>query len=161
MRRSFAVPLFVAALAIAGTGCSREDEGPRVPLGSTPAAQSSTLSELSRAALAEGNAEFRARRYEQALDAYRRAAAESPQDVAPLWGIQMTAKAMGNTTLADSAVERMRAIAPGAAPLTGQDPHAGVDTTKAALPPNHPTTTLPPNHPVTTGSATTPPVSGQ
>ena len=160
MRRSLAVPMFLATLAVTAAGCSKDDEGERIPLGA--ARESATLSDLSRAALAEGNAEFRARRYDKALDAYRRAAAESPRDVAPLWGIQMTAKAMGNTALADSAIARMQALAPDAAPLAGKDPHAGIDTTGAALPPNHPSTApvLPPNHPPASGSTTKAPVSG-
>ena len=149
MRRSARIPsLLAAALVLAATGCSRDEGGERVPLGASTS--STTLSAQSRAALDEGNAEFRAGRYEQALDAYRRAAAESPQDVAPLWGVQMAARALGDSALADSAVARMRAISPEAVPASGQDPHAGG---APALPPNHPSTgapALPPNHPSTT-----------
>lgn len=148
MRRSLRIPSLAAALALTALGCSRDEGGERVPLGGTTS--SATLSSLSREALNEGNTEFRAGRYAQALDAYRRAAAESPQDVAPLWGIQMAARALGDSALADSAVARMRAIAPEAAPVSGQDPHTGG---AGALPPNHPPTgtpALPPNHPSTT-----------
>ena len=130
--------LAVVALAATASACGR-DEGERVPLGAARAAtgeMSGTLSGAARAALDEGNAAFRARRYPDALAAYRRAAQQSPQDVAPLWGIQMAARALGDSALADSAVRRMGELSPGTPAATGRDPHAAPGS--SSLPPDHP-----------------------
>lgn len=131
--------LAVVALAATASACGRDD-GERVPLGTARAAAtgetSGTLSGAARAALGEGNEAFRARRYPDALAAYRRAAQQSPQDVAPLWGIQMAARALGDSALADSAVRRMGELSPGTAPAAGRDPHAAPGS--GSLPPDHP-----------------------
>lgn len=128
------------ALVLAAA-CSRDD-GERIPLGGADtgtAAGAATLSPAARASLEEGNVAFRAKRYDDALAAYRRAASQSPNDVAPLWGIQMAARAMNDAALADSAVARMRELSPEAAPAAGQDPHASpVPAAGGALPANHP-----------------------
>lgn len=123
--------------------CER-DEGQRIPLGDAPAAgTTTTLSADARASLEQGNTFYRAKQYPEALAAYRRAAEQSPADAAPLWGIQMAARALGDTALLDSTLQRMRAIAPDAAPATGADPHVqGTSPSGSAgapqLPANHP-----------------------
>lgn len=144
---------FMACLSAAACG---DDTGERIPLGSMPAAgTSSTLTAEARASLEQGNTFYRAKQYPEALAAYRRAAEQSPSDAAPLWGIQMAARAMGDSALLDSTLQRMRAIAPDAAPTLGGDPHVpGASTSSgAAVPP------LPADHPRTGGTpGSTPPL---
>jgi hypothetical protein len=136
----------IALLSCIATAACGDDSGERVPLGSSPAAAagSTTLSAEARASLEQGNTSYRAKQYPEALAAYRRAAGQAPADAAPLWGIQMAARAMGDTALVDSTLQRMRAIAPDAAPTLGGDPHvpgaaaATVPGSTAPLPANHP-----------------------
>lgn len=80
-----------------------------------------------RQALDRGNAAYRARDYQGALRAYRDAAAASPDNIAPYYGIQMAARALGNAALADSAMRRIRSMS---SDTSGADPHA--------LPQDHP-----------------------
>lgn len=138
------LPLGALAAALALGACGK-DEQPHTPLSqltqgaaSTMASDSPTvagapstsLTDAARQALARGNEAMRAKQYEEALNAYRAAAAASPHNAAPYFGIQMAARAMGNPALADSAGRRIRALSPGtdSAPA---DPHA--------LPEGHPT----------------------
>ena len=112
---------------IVATACGKDDAAPRVPLGAAGATTAATAGPM-HAALERGNAAFRARDYEGALRAYREAAAAAtPDNAAPYYGIQMAARAMGNTALADSAMTRIRAIS---GDSIGADPHA--------LPSDHP-----------------------
>lgn len=151
------------ALALAAVAACKNDEGERVPLGAEQpeGTSSSTLTPEARAALADGNDAYRAQRYPDALTAYRRAAAQSPDDVAPLWGIQMAARALGDSALVDSVTARMRELAPASAPVAGQDPHAGA-VGAPALPPDHPPVNanggavVPPAHPSTTAPSKAP-----
>jgi hypothetical protein len=118
--------LALAALTV--TACGRE-EGARVPLGEAAAAADSatlppnhppvgaagtasrsTLAPAAREAVDRGNAAFRAKRYEEALREYRAAALAAPEHAVPLYGIQMAARALGNSALADSAMRRLRAL---------------------------------------------------
>lgn len=75
-----------------------------------------------RAQLDSGNAAYSSARYQEALRHYREAAQESPGVAAPWFGIQMAATALGNRALADSAQERVNALAPGALPETHPAP---------------------------------------
>jgi Flp pilus assembly protein TadD len=111
---------------VAATACGKDDSAPRVPLGAAGASATGASTPL-QAALDRGNAAYRARDYEGALRAYREAAAANPENVAPYYGIQMAARAMGNNVLADSAMRRIRAMS---GDSSGADPHA--------LPKDHP-----------------------
>jgi hypothetical protein len=142
----------VSCLALALLACSNGDDSPRAPLrqpGATPgtgrtasaplpAAPHATppatpLTADARAALQRGNAAMRARRYPEALAAYRAAALIAPHNAAPQFGIQMVARAIGDSALADSAARRLRALTP-ALPT-----RAGGTAGPHALPPGHPT----------------------
>ena len=121
-------------IAFAGFGCAQGDERPRIPLGQPPAAAGEARAPLNQEAQAElnrGNEAYRAKRYVQALAAYRSAAAASPDHPAPWFGVQMAATAIGNTMLADSATRRIRALSPQLADSVGS-PHG-------TIPPGHPT----------------------
>ena len=123
--RTLSSAILVLALCL-GAACGKDEGAPKVPLGAANGTTSANTPV--HAALDRGNAAFRAHDYEAALRAYREAAAAAPADnAAPYYGIQMAAKAMGNTALADSAMLRIRAISGD----TGRaDPHA--------LPTDHP-----------------------
>lgn len=144
--RARIVPLAAAAALLVFSACEGKDDQPHTPLsqltgqsasGTTAAdspgvagAPSTALSEASRSALTRGNEAMRAKKYDDALREYRAAAAASPHNAAPYFGIQMAARAMGNTALADSAARRIKALSP-AGDSAQTDPHA--------LPPGHPT----------------------
>lgn len=149
MRRILPIRSLAVLALISAAGCA-EDKGERIPLGgdTNAAAATRTLSSEARATLDEGNRLFRAKQYAEALAAYRRAAVQAPADVAPLWGIQMAARALNDAALADSAIQRIRAIAPDAAPGAGADPHApGAAGAAPPLPAGGANAPLPPNHP--------------
>ncbi len=139
-------PLLAAAALVVVSACDAKDEQPHTPLSQltgqsasgtmaadspgVAGAPSAALSDSSRRALTRGNEAMRAKKYDEALREYRAAAAGSPHNAAPYFGIQMAARAMGNAALADSAARRIRALSP-AADSAQADPHA--------LPPGHPT----------------------
>lgn len=82
-----------------------------------------------RAQLDSGNAAYSSARYEEALRHYREAARAAPGIAASWFGIQMAAGALGNRALADSARERIDALAPGALPQAHSAPlHAVRDS---------------------------------
>jgi hypothetical protein len=127
--------LALASLTTLAAGCGKDDSAARVPLdqvGSQTGAPGGggTLSPEVRASLDRGNEAFRAKRYDEALTAYRDAAAAAPNDAAPYYGIQMAARALGRTAVADSAAEKIRVLSPGSSTGGATDPHA--------LPPDHP-----------------------
>jgi tetratricopeptide (TPR) repeat protein len=135
LTRPLAILAF-ACLTTLASACGKDDSGARVPLdqvGSQSGSQSAaggTLSPEVRAALDRGNEAYRAKRYDEALTAYRDAAAAAPGDAAPYYGIQMAARALGRSALADSAAEKIRVLSPGSSTGGATDPHA--------LPPDHP-----------------------
>lgn len=61
-----------------------------------------------------GNAAFSAQDFDEALRHYRRATELGPQVTAAWFGIYMVEHARGNTAAADSAMQRARALSPGA-----------------------------------------------
>jgi hypothetical protein len=102
-------------LASASLACSRAAEPPKVPLAQATVASADTgvrdaLPPAARVALDSGNLEFRAGRYDAALVQYRRAANVLPEDSAPLYGIYMVAKKVGNAPLADSVSAKISGI---------------------------------------------------
>lgn len=75
-----------------------------------------------RAQLDSGNASYRSADYETALVHYERAL-EMEDDVAAAWfGVYMAHHALGNLEVADSALERARALLPGASLLRENEP---------------------------------------
>ncbi|MCC7195089.1 MAG: hypothetical protein IT356_05985 [Gemmatimonadaceae bacterium] len=105
-----AVCLFVASFA-----CSRDRQA-GVPLGKVASADAaqpqdaahSLIGPAALAALDTGNTLFRKQDYAGALAKYRTAGDLAPQHSAPIFGIYMVAKAMGNKALADSALAAIR-----------------------------------------------------
>lgn len=126
--------LVLAILAIGGTACSRAQNQPKVPLGQAGATAPATsprdaLSDAAKAALDQGNLEYRAGRYEQALAAYRNAVKAAPDNSAPYFGIYMAAKKLGKTTLADSASGEI-ASRTGANPMLSDSAMRAIHATK-------------------------------
>jgi hypothetical protein len=133
----------IVAVVLALAACERRDDAPRTPLdrmGSPSAGSGSgaagssgrpvdSLNAEARAALARGNEAMRARRHRDALRAYREAAKAAPHNATSYFGIQMAARALGDSALADSAARLIRALSP-PGDSTPLDPHA--------LPPGHP-----------------------
>lgn len=64
-----------------------------------------------------GNAAYSAGNFEEALRHYRTAAEAGPEIPATWFGIYMAQHALGNLAGADSALERVKSIAPGASLL--------------------------------------------
>jgi hypothetical protein len=97
------VGVVVVPLALAGCSRSeRDDAAARAPAADTTAA-AAPASGPAGPALEEGNAAYRARRWDVALARYRAAAQASPRSAAPYFGILMAARKLGNAPLADSA----------------------------------------------------------
>lgn len=61
-----------------------------------------------------GNAAFRERDHESALRHYREAIADMPDNSSAWYGIYMAERALGNEAAADSALAKVRDLAPGA-----------------------------------------------
>lgn len=126
-RLAFAVAMGGATLA-----CTAKHEAPRVPLtqagvaggSAEETAAHSLLDPAAKAALDSGNSLFRKKAYTAALDRYRAAAALAPQHAAPLFGIYMVARAMNNSSMADSALVGIR-LRSGPMPTA---PHSFSDT---------------------------------
>ncbi|MCC6242917.1 MAG: hypothetical protein IT353_08750, partial [Gemmatimonadaceae bacterium] len=106
-------------------------------------------------ALEAGNTAYREKRMDEALVQYARASEAAPAHAAPWFGIYMAAVEMKNSTLADSAMRRVKALSADPAAL---DAHATVTSPNnglagnGALPPGHPsaaTPALPEGHPTT------------
>ena len=132
------LPLAIlATIVIGGTmACSRAQNQPKLPLGQASAAAPSNttsardaLSDAAKAALDQGNTEYRAGRYEQALAAYRNAAKAAPDNSAPYFGIYMAAKKLGNASLADSASGEI-ASRTGANPMLSDSAMRAIHATK-------------------------------
>lgn len=66
------------------------------------------------AQLDSGNAAYRARDYQRAVQHYQAAIGIDSEQAAPWFGIYMAESALGNVTRADSALQRAQKIAPGA-----------------------------------------------
>jgi hypothetical protein len=105
----------VFATASAVMACSRTKDVPKTPLGQAAAADSmvserSTLPPAARTALDRGNAEFRAKKYQAALESYREAARAASGNATPYFGIYMAAQKLGQTSLADSASKLIQVL---------------------------------------------------
>jgi hypothetical protein len=123
--------------AVLLSGC-REQQGTDQETGSiTPADIQQTRAgwpDGLAAAIDSGNARFSDDDFAAALRHYEEATRIAPDVTAGWFGIFMTQTALGDTTAANAAMQRVREIAPGATLV-----HP--DTVPAALPPGHPTTT--------------------
>ena len=113
---------FAAICAAAALACTAKEE-PKTPIGprrvglptvdTSPAAIANNphtvLAPAAKAALDSGNAYYRTHKYTDALAWYRRASEIAPAHAAPYYGIYMAASALGQKTLADSALKAFSA----------------------------------------------------
>ena len=111
--KSTRIPSLTILSAVVLVACSREASPPKTPLAQAqPAAATQAaadaLPSAARSALDQGNADYRAGKFQAALDSYRAAAKAAPTEAAPYFGVLMVAQKLGNKSLADSA---SRAIA--------------------------------------------------
>lgn len=125
MRRVVACAALIGALA----GC-RSDAGPpddqaTGSIDSTAWQKARALPAGVAAALDSGNSAFRAGDLEAARAQYRRATELGPDVSAAWFGLSMSERRIGNAASADSAMERVRQLAPAASLL-----HPGNDTTR-------------------------------
>jgi hypothetical protein len=139
------IPIFALVALSCG---SSADSAPRVPLSANAPTSASTaapsmppgstpLPPRARIALDSGNAQLRAKRYDDALASYRVAVKEAPGHVAPEFGVYMVAKRQGNNLLADSALRIINAH-------TGGSPA----WTDSAMRSAHGDRSLPASHPI-------------
>ncbi|MEP6691099.1 MAG: hypothetical protein ABJD07_08070 [Gemmatimonadaceae bacterium] len=146
VQRRTSVPISVLALTLAA--CGGTDSAPRVPLGAQARAAAAAPADSSgpalpaaaRLALDSGNAQYREKRFAEALASYRVAAGAAPGHTAPEFGVYMAAKQLGNRTLADSA-QRIIAAHSGGSPMwtdsAMQSAHNGRGSSPA-MPKSHP-----------------------
>ena len=100
--------LTILSAAVVLAACSREASPPKTPLAQPqPAAATQAVADplpsAARSALDQGNANYRAGKFQAALDSYRAAAKAAPTEAAPYFGVLMVAQKLGNKSLADSA----------------------------------------------------------
>lgn len=125
----------LAALAV-GPGCDRGTEGEAVPEQDPMLeARAGWPAELS-ARMDSGNAAYRAGRYDEAADVFRRATDQAPDEAAAWFGLHMAESARGNQAAADSALMRAEALTPGLG--TGHPRMPAGDSPAGELPPGHP-----------------------
>lgn len=113
--RRFAACGLAIVMAATIAACAKR-ETPAVPLAQAVITDSARaieaahalLGPAAKAALDRGNALFRKSDYAGALAEYRTASKLAPQHAAPLYGINMVAKATNDTALADSAMREIR-----------------------------------------------------
>jgi hypothetical protein len=153
--------------ACALNACDSADSAGRTPLGASSGtaatsgaeAAGPTLSSAAQTALEAGNAAYRAKRFDAAITSYRDAAAAAPDHPAPWYGLYMAASETKNSALADSAMQRVKALSADPASL---DAHAEVASPSVipstpSMPPDHPSTTPPPT-PLPSGHPSTDPL---
>ncbi len=151
--RILAVTLSLSA-AMLMSACGKSDaadspaDAGKQPLGAATATDNApTLPAAVVAALDAGNAAYRAKDMDKALASYREAIAAAPGQASPWFGVYMVANATKNKALADSAMERVQALANDAKALSAHSAGAAAGDS-SALPPGHPSATaLPPGHP--------------
>jgi tetratricopeptide (TPR) repeat protein len=112
----------LAFLVLGGLACVPEDQRTdTIDAETWEEARTQYTPEL-RAQLDSGNVAYRSANYETALVHYERAL-EMEEDVAAAWfGVYMANHALGNLEVADSALERARALLPGASLLRENEP---------------------------------------
>jgi Flp pilus assembly protein TadD len=112
--KSTRIPSLTILSAVVLAACSREAAQPKTPLAQAqPAAATQAVADplpsAARSALDQGNASYRAGRFQAALDSYRAAAKAAPSEAAPYFGVLMVAQKLGNKALADSASQAIAA----------------------------------------------------
>ena len=105
--KSTRIPSLTILSMVALAACSREASQPKTPLAQAqPAAAAQSVADplpaAARSALDQGNAEYRAGKFDAALASYRAAAKAAPSEAAPYFGVLMVAQKLGNKPLADS-----------------------------------------------------------
>lgn len=100
--------------ALAAGACAEPPDDQRTDTLDPNAPARAALSAGALAQLDSGNAAYRAAAYEQALRHYQRVIDEAPDQPTGWFGLYMAHHALGNLAQADSALERARAVAPGA-----------------------------------------------
>lgn len=126
MRRFTATKLVCLAIAMGTAACNDSDVS-KVPLGGSagdPAAP--RISGEARIALDSGNALFRAKAYDKALERYRRSADLSPKEVSPLLGIMMVADVKKDSKLAADTRARIRKLDPTVADSSAAMAHSKI-----------------------------------
>jgi hypothetical protein len=130
---------YFIVLALTLSACGGE-EGIRTTIGGEEQVSGGLPAEL-QASIDEGNAAFRARDFDAALEHYRAATVRAPDEPTGWFGIVMAADALGNAVLADSARARIGQIAPELNP-TSHTPSGHPDTAlqdeAAGMPAGHP-----------------------
>lgn len=131
--------ILMLGAALAAVACSKSREAKPIdslaaalPPGHVPIDQppgASALSVLGQALVDSGNTAFREKKFDLALDFYRKASESDPAHAAPWFGTYMVGQAIKNTALADSALAMVRARAPEMKARSGGAP---------ALPPGTP-----------------------
>jgi len=108
------VPFVVAlGLALSSWAC-RPDDQRTDTIDPTGGGSRGAMSPQAVAQLDSGNAAYRAGNHQEALTHYRRVTELEP-DQSPGWfGLHMANLALGNRASADSALERVQSLAPGA-----------------------------------------------
>jgi hypothetical protein len=144
MKRIFALCAGVSVVGVFLLGCGGND-APKIPLGAAQATTSAPANPPmsgptgeARVALDSGNALFRAKAYDQALEQYQRSADLAPSEVAPLLGIMMVADVKKDSKLAEATVPRIRKINAELADSSLISPHSKMIQT-------HPTVGKPPS----------------
>lgn len=143
MTSNVRVSMLLAVLAV--LACKGSDEAPKLPLGHPPIASDEASSTAAapliegeaKVALDSGNALYKAKAYQLALDQYRRAADLAPREEAPLFGMLMVASSTSDARLADSVTALMRALRTRPSSITLTD-SALADVHSGVLPPSHP-----------------------
>jgi len=109
------IVLFLALLAITAplTGCRPEDQRTET-LDPTGGETRAALSAEAMALLDSGNVAFRAEDFDAALTYYRRVTELEPDHSAGWFGMQMAYRSLGSQEQADSALDRVRSLVPGA-----------------------------------------------
>lgn len=111
----------VLAALVALTACRNEggpaDDQATGSIDSAAWSEARSLPADVRAAIDSGNAAFRARSFEAAREQYQRAIELAPEESSGWFGLSMVERQLGNVAAADSAMERVRQLTPGASLL--------------------------------------------
>jgi hypothetical protein len=128
------VALLTLALAL-GACTAGEDDG-RAREAETGDAPVQSLPASAQLLVDAGNLAYRGGEFETALSHFRSALQEAPAHPVPLFGVHLSATALGDSTLADSVATILREEAPWLLDMmqhpegdAAPDPHAGMGTT--------------------------------
>ena len=122
------------AVACVITAACQGEAPPKTPL-AQPETPVSELVGAAKSALDSGNALFRAKAFDRALEQYERASELAPSESAPLLGILMVADVTKNAKLSESAMARLRKLDPSLAGSSAITPHSRMMREHPKLPP--------------------------